>query len=123
MTQWWAGGTRALRKKRSGWRSTYLGIGQDGVHWAFIRAALTSVANLCVIPAQDVLGLGSEARMNIPSESDGSWAWRLRTGALTPGLAAKMAALVEITDRDTCVKRPSLQGEQGQREAGKSFAA
>jgi 4-alpha-glucanotransferase len=117
---WWKAGATEEEKRLA---STYLGIGQDGVHWAFIRAALTSVANLCVIPAQDVLGLGSEARMNIPSESNGSWAWRLRTGALTPELAAKMAALVEITDRDACVKQPSLQGEQGQREASKSFAA
>ena len=42
--------------------SAYLGIGEDGVNWAFIRAALTSVANLCIIPVQDVLGLDSKAR-------------------------------------------------------------
>ena len=93
------------------------------MHWAFLRAALTSVANLCVIPVQDVLGLDSSARMNVPSEIDGSWTWRLRAGALTPELAAKMAALVEVTDRDACVKQPSLQREQGDREAGEDFAA
>ena len=89
-------------------------IGEDGVQWAFIRAALTSVANLCVIPVQDVLGLDSSARMNVPSEIDGSWTWRLRAGALTPELAAKLAALVEVTDRDACVKEPSVEREQEQ---------
>jgi 4-alpha-glucanotransferase len=103
--------------------SSYMKIGDDGVQWAFIRAALTSVANLCVIPVQDVLGLDSSARMNVPSEIDGSWTWRLRAGALTPELAAKMAALVEITDRDACVKEPSVQREQSNGEAGKDFAA
>ena len=91
--------------------------------WAFIRAALTSVANLSVIPVQDVLGLDSEARMNVPSETDGSWTWRLQPGALTPELAAKMAQLVEITDRDACVKEPSVEGEQGDREMAEHFAA
>ena len=103
--------------------STYLNIGEDGVHWAFIRAALTSVANLCVIPVQDVLGLDSAARMNVPSEIDGSWTWRLQAGALTPELAAKLAALVEVTDRDACVKEPSVEREQSNGEAGKDFAA
>jgi 4-alpha-glucanotransferase len=81
------------------------------------------VANFSVIPVQDVLGLDSSARMNVPSEAHGSWTWRLRAGTLTPALAAKMAALVEITDRDACVKQPSPDAEQGDREAGEDFAA
>ena len=103
--------------------SAYLGIGEEGVHWAFIRAALTSVANLAVIPVQDVLGLDSSARMNIPSESEGSWAWRLPVEGLKPDAAAKLAGLVELTDRETCVKELSLDGEQCDRETGKEFAA
>jgi 4-alpha-glucanotransferase len=117
---WWNNGATDEEKELV---STYLEIGDDGVHWAFIRAALTSVANLCVIPVQDVLGLGSEARMNVPSETDGSWTWRLSAGALTSELAEKMAVLVEVTDRDVCVKQPSLRREQGDRKAGKNFAA
>ena len=113
---WWNSGATEEEKKLA---SAYLGIGEDGVHWAFIRAALTSVANLCVIPVQDVLGLGSEARMNVPSETGGNWSWRLRAGALTPELAKKMATLVEITDRDVCVKQPSAQAEQGDGEVAK----
>ncbi len=117
---WWSNSATEEEKKLA---ATYLGIGEDGVHWAFIRAALTSVANLCVIPVQDVLGLDSSARMNVPSEADGSWTWRLHAGALTAQLAAKLAELVGITDRETCVKQASLDGEQGNREAGENFAA
>ncbi len=100
---WWdSGATREERRLAA----TYLGIDVDGVNWAFIRAALNSVANLAVIPVQDVLGLGSEARMNVPSETTGNWCWRLGPASLTPDLAAKLAALVEVTDRDVCVKQP-----------------
>jgi 4-alpha-glucanotransferase len=117
---WW--NTSATEEEKE-LASTYMNIGEDGVQWAFIRAALTSVANLCVIPVQDVLGLDSSARMNVPSEVHGSWTWRLRAGALTPELAAKMAALVEVTDRDVDVKLPSVEREQSNGEAGKDFAA
>jgi 4-alpha-glucanotransferase len=117
---WWNTGATADERELA---SAYLGIGEDGVNWAFIRAALASVANLCVIPVQDVLGLGSEARMNVPSETGAHWSWRLRADALTPELAKKMAILVEITDRNVCVKTPSSRGEQNQRESGESFAA
>jgi len=117
---WWRTGATEEEKKLA---SAYLGIGADGVHWPFIRAALTSVANLSVIPAQDVLGLDSKARMNVPSEMAGSWSWRLRAGALTPELAAKMAVLVEITDRDACVKQPSLPCEQCDGKASENSTA
>jgi 4-alpha-glucanotransferase len=94
---WWNSSATEEEKKLA---SAYLGIGDDGVHWAFLRAAQTSVANLAVIPVQDVLGLGSDARMNVPSKTVGNWSWRLRSGALTAELAAKLAGLVDVTDRD-----------------------
>jgi len=73
----------------------------DGqIVWAMIRAAARSVANLCIFPLQDVLHLGSEARMNTPSASAGNWTWRYAPDALHPDFAAKMAALMEMTDRD-----------------------
>jgi 4-alpha-glucanotransferase len=77
----------------------YLGRVDDGIHWAFIRAAQTSVADLALIPMQDVLGLGSEARMNTPSRDGGNWKWRLAPGQFTPELTAKLAHLAEVTDR------------------------
>jgi 4-alpha-glucanotransferase len=57
------------------------------------------VADLALIPLQDVLGLGSEARMNTPSLDGGNWKWRLAPGQLTPELTAKLAHLAEVTDR------------------------
>jgi 4-alpha-glucanotransferase len=78
----------------------YLGRGEDGIHWAFIRAAQSSVADLALIPMQDVLGLGSEARMNTPSLNKGNWSWRLAQGQFTPELAAKLADLARVTDRE-----------------------
>ena len=58
MVGWW--NTSATEEEKE-LVSTYLNVGEEGVHWAFIRAALTSVANLCVIPVQDVLGLDSSS--------------------------------------------------------------
>ena len=117
---WW--NTCATEQEKA-LAAAYLGIEDDGVNWAFIRGALTSVANMAVVPVQDVLGLDSTARMNIPSETSGSWAWRLQTGALTTEAAMKMARLVEITDRDVCLKEPSVQSEESDGEAGENFAA
>ena len=68
----------------------YLGRCEDGIHWAFIRAALNSVADLALIPLQDVLGLGSEARMNTPSLDGGNWKWRFAPEQLTPALTANL---------------------------------
>jgi 4-alpha-glucanotransferase len=68
--------------------------------WPLIRATAASVAKLALIPAQDLLELGSEARMNTPAVSSGNWSWRAPKDAWTAELAAKLAALVEVTDRD-----------------------
>lgn len=77
----------------------YLAAGDDVV-WPLIRAVAASVADICLIPVQDILELDSSARMNIPSRPAGNWSWRLAEGALTPALAQKLAALAEVTDRD-----------------------
>ena len=77
----------------------YLGRCDDGIHWAFIRAAQTSPAEFALIPLQDVLGLGSEARMNTPSLHGGNWKWRLAPGQFTAELTAKLSHLAEVTDR------------------------
>src|SRR5579863_7605564 len=77
----------------------YLGRCDDGIHWAFIRAAQNSVADFALIPLQDVLGLGSEARMNTPSMDKGNWSWRLAPGQFDSELIGKLARLAEVTDR------------------------
>jgi 4-alpha-glucanotransferase len=77
----------------------YAGPCEDGVNWALIRLAQGSVASLSVIPLQDVLGLGSEARLNTPSVHQGNYHWRYQPGSLTRDLAEKLSALAEATDR------------------------
>ncbi len=93
---------------------------EDGMHWAMIRAAETSVARYCIIPLQDLLGLDSDARMNTPSRSQGNWTWRFAADTLKPELAAKAAAMVEISDR---IPHWSQTGQQSNREMREDFAA
>jgi len=78
----------------------YLGINGEGpVEWAFIRAAFTSVAEIAIVPVQDILGLGSEARMNRPGDGTENWSWRLRSDALDRDHAERLRQLTEITGR------------------------
>jgi 4-alpha-glucanotransferase len=63
------------------------GIREEDPARALIRLALGSPARTALIPAQDLLGLGSDARMNTPGRRSGNWGWRLRRGQLTPDLA------------------------------------
>jgi 4-alpha-glucanotransferase len=93
---WWMSGVS--ENERDAIRA-YVGEADDGVHWAFIRLAQASVASLSVVPLQDVLGLGSEARLNTPSVSEGNFRWRYQPGSLTSALAEKLAALAAVTDR------------------------
>ena len=93
---WW-NTTATDYEKRSA--LAYLGCSEDGINWAMIRAAQTSSASLSVVPLQDVLGLGSEARMNTPSTHVGNYHWRYRPGSLKPEFAQKLAALAEVSDR------------------------
>jgi 4-alpha-glucanotransferase len=85
----------------------YLGTDGEEIHWDMIRAALASVATLVVLPLQDVLGLGSEARMNRPGTSGGSnWAWRFEAAALTPAHVERLAALTRTYERAPVERKP-----------------
>lgn len=76
-------------------------INHDGeIVWAMIRAAARSVADICIVPLQDILHLGSDARMNRPSGLVGNWTWRYAPDALHPDFATQLASLMEMTDRD-----------------------
>lgn len=68
-------------------------------HWRLIETVMASAAGWAIMPVQDVLGLGGQARMNTPGVAEGNWAWRLRDGALTPALAARLADIVRRTAR------------------------
>jgi 4-alpha-glucanotransferase len=75
------------------------GIVEREPHWALIRLAFASPARLAMIQAQDVLGLGCDARMNVPGRAGGNWRWRLERGALTPALAARLRGVTEQAGR------------------------
>jgi len=102
---WWAGtdehSTRSadeIEHEREHSRR-YLGTDGNEPHWAFVRAVLASVADTAIVPAQDLLGLGSQARMNRPGTLSGNWRWRLAPGQLTGEIAHRLAAMTEIYDR------------------------
>ena len=75
------------------------GKNADQVQMSFIRAALASVADTAIIPLQDYLGLGAEARINTPSTLGDNWKWRLTEGEFTHELAAKIRRLAKIYGR------------------------
>jgi 4-alpha-glucanotransferase len=81
----------------------YLGApdNDDGreIHWRMIRAIMGSVANVAIVPAQDLLGLGAEARMNHPGTATGNWSFRLQPGALTPAIAGRLHDLTDLYGR------------------------
>ncbi len=79
--------------------------------WPLIRAAQASVAEMAIVPAQDLLELGSEARMNTPAVSAGNWSWRAPENCWTEELASRLAALAEVTDRDNDpLAKPEVHG-------------
>ena len=104
---------RSLTAKRR--RETGLDPGEP--NWGLIELALRSRANLAIVSVQDVLGLGSDARMNRPGYATGNWSWRLRPGELTGELAARLRA-VTIRGRRLAYDRRRRSGrgmEEGER--------
>jgi 4-alpha-glucanotransferase len=67
--------------------------------WTLIEMLMPSRARLAIVPLQDVLGLGSEARMNTPGREEGNWRWRFEAGALTPELAARLRGVAAAAGR------------------------
>lgn len=114
---WWE---NSANKDEKRYALNYFGESSDGIHWAFIRAAFSSVSRLAIVPLQDVLGLGSEARMNTPSLSDGNWGWRFGGKDLTDALAKKIAALSFVSDR---APESSRVQQQSHGEVREDFAA
>ena len=94
---WWEHGATTAEKQAV---HAYLGTNDTDIVWALIRCAASSVADLVLYPVQDILALGSEARMNVPSRPSGNWSWRCPENTLTPALAQQLAALTQVTDRD-----------------------
>ena len=71
----------------------------EGYNWGFIRTAYASVSDYAIVQMQDILGLGSEARMNEPSTLGNNWTWRMKAGAITPVISKKLYNLSKIYRR------------------------
>lgn len=77
----------------------YMKTDEDNVHWDFIRTCFGTIAAFAIVPMQDVLGIGSEGRMNTPGVSANNWAWRYIKDALTDELAEELAKVTRIYGR------------------------
>jgi 4-alpha-glucanotransferase len=97
---WWSELPEERRElARRAFEAAGVAAGEDEVSWQMIELAMTSRARLAMTAAQDVLGLGSEARMNIPGTKGGSWKWRMEPGALTSAHARRLRELTEAAGR------------------------
>jgi 4-alpha-glucanotransferase len=109
MVGWWRSGaaqstrTQADVKKEYADAQNYFGVTTEqfdsGVNWIFIRELMKSVADTVLVPMQDILGLGSEARMNIPGTLGGNWTWRLRSDDLPDSAQRRLKMFTEIYGR------------------------
>lgn len=89
-----------LNRKDKAFAKKYLDIrSRKDVQWVFIRAAMSSVSDTCVIPMQDYLGLGAEARTNVPSTLGTNWKWRMLPGEFTDELAEKIYDMTKLYGR------------------------
>ena len=86
-----------------------LGADNREVVWAMIREALASQADTAIVPAQDLLELGSEARMNFPGMAKGNWRWRMKDGALTQQLAHRLRTITMTNGRQDGETSPTPQ--------------
>ena len=71
----------------------------EEIHWDYIKFTLASVANLAIIPMQDYLGLGSEARINTPSTLGGNWVWRMKKDDIDMNLADNICYITKLYGR------------------------
>ena len=86
-------------EKEHAYARRYLNTDGRGMHWTLIRAALASVADTVLVPMQDILGLGSAARMNLPGRQSGNWQFRFSWSQLTPELTQRLRELNTLFDR------------------------
>ena len=85
----------------------YLNTDDTEIHWDFIRAVLSSVANTAIVPLQDLLGLGTEGRMNLPNTTEGNWSWRFNEDDLTEDHSQRLRDMTETYGR---ILKPEVEG-------------
>jgi 4-alpha-glucanotransferase len=93
---WWQG----LERRQQQEVAAYLGDPHPEMPWALVRSAMASVARLCIVPCQDLLELGEEARFNRPGEAADNWRWRLRPEHLSVELAGRLRQMTERYGRE-----------------------
>lgn len=93
---WWRESSRPAERHHM---QIYLATDGGMAHWDLVRAAFMSVANTAIVPMQDFLGLGSEARMNFPGKSGGNWSWRMKPEQLSWDLARHIQSLTLLYQR------------------------
>ena len=103
---WWSSkaGAGSIRtaadvEKEMDYARHYLNTDGSKINEVMIRTLMASVANTVLFPLQDVLGVGSEGRMNLPGSSSGNWRWRFRSEQLTPAISAELKAWAETYER------------------------
>ena len=103
---WWnskagAGSIRSAEdvEKEMAYARRYLNTDGHDINWAMIRTLMASVAGTVLFPLQDVLGVGSEARMNLPGTSSGNWRWRFREESLTREISARLKDMASTYER------------------------
>jgi 4-alpha-glucanotransferase len=103
---WWTSGgagdsTRTPEDviKEHAYARAYLDFVDEPINWVLIRGIMSSVANTAITPMQDILGLGSEARMNFPGMPSGYWKWRMKPGAATDAIAKRLKEMAVLYDR------------------------
>jgi 4-alpha-glucanotransferase len=99
-----AEGAEAVRRRTDlrrdqAYAMEYMGTDARDINWSLIRIAFASVAHTAIVPAQDLLGLGSEARVNRPGTPTGNWEWRMLANSLTPLLAERLRRTTETYGR------------------------
>jgi 4-alpha-glucanotransferase len=103
---WWQGAgnesTRSQKEvfeERESARKYFVDVNDDEVNWAFIRTLMASVANVTIVPLQELFGLGNSARMNMPSRPNGNWQWRYPPELFTEEVKERMKTLTEVYER------------------------
>jgi 4-alpha-glucanotransferase len=102
---WWRGGagdsirTQQDVETEHAFAKAYLAFEDEPIHWVLIRHVMMSVAETALIPLQDVLGVGSEGRMNLPGSFGKNWRWRCQPGAVQSWMAERLRKFAEMYDR------------------------
>ena len=96
-----AGSTRNAKEitREHDYSLKYLASDGTDIHWDFIRAVWASVADTAITPIADLLGIGTEGRMNLPASESGNWHWRMTTGSITDEIMLRLKELTEIYGR------------------------